>query len=443
MRKTLTKCKVHIGVACIIIGAICWNGGDPCHAQTPANLSPGLQEVLKLTKAQMAEDVIVGYINNSATAFHLTADEMLYLKDQGVSQPVISALLQAKAAPVAMPAPVPNPVVMPAPVPAPQPAATVVIRQPSVEMPPPTPPAPEVNFSYFHDQLAPFGTWVEVGGVPYWRPDRALQANPDWRPYYDMGKWVQTDNGLFWQSDYQWGDIPFHYGRWVRHPRMGWIWAPDYTWGPSWVFWRHGEADAAIGWAPLPVGAVFVEGAFMFNGVRVGVDFDFGLGEGAFTFVSYDHFHEGFFRLRGREYVGHIHGDRFHAFYGRSVIRNEFRRDEHGRFVNHGTGREHMERVTHGRVEHAKFEERRPVGDREHLSAQRAEVARRQAGPQAIRPGGEQGHGQPGKQVGPPTASSPVSKAFRPPTPASKPTPASAPSQKPLQSPPQKQLQKK
>jgi hypothetical protein len=250
-------------------------------------------------------------------------------------------------------------------------------------MAPPGPPAAEVNFNYFHDQLAPFGTWVQVGGAMYWRPDSALRANPDWRPYYDMGKWVQTDNGLFWQSDYQWGDIPFHYGRWVRDPVMGWLWAPDYEWGPAWVFWRHAEADGAIGWAPLPVGAVFVGGGFMYRGARVGIDFDFGLGEGMFVFVGYDHFHEGFFRMRGREWAWHIHGDRFHAFYGRSVLRNEFRRDEHGRFVNGGIGHERMERATHGRVEQAHFEERRPVGDRAALAHGAGEKPGEKAGGQA------------------------------------------------------------
>jgi uncharacterized caspase-like protein len=230
------------------------------------------------------------------------------------------------------------------------------------------PPASEPDFAYFHDQLAPFGTWVEVGGVPYWRPDSALRANPEWRPYYDMGQWIQTDNGLFWQSDYTWGDIPFHYGRWVRDPGMGWVWAPDYTWGPAWVFWRHAEADGAIGWAPLPVGAVFVDGVFMFNGVPVGAEFDFGLSAGVFTFVGHDHFHERFFRLRGREYAWHVHGDRFHEFYRRSVLRNEFRRDAHGRFVNEGIGRARLEHATQGRVTHTRFEERRPVGDRAALA---------------------------------------------------------------------------
>jgi hypothetical protein len=416
------KARLVIGIAWMITGAIGWNTENTCPAQTPAILSPEVQEVLKLTKQQMRDDVIVSYITNSGTAFHLTADDMVSLKEQGVSQPVIAAMLQSKAAvPVPQPAPpvianpgpAPAPIVNPAPVPAPQFAPAVVAQPPgpSAQVPPPAPPAVEVNFTYFHDQLAPFGSWVEIGGVPYWRPDGAIQANPDWRPYYDMGKWVQTDNGLFWQSDYQWGDIPFHYGRWVRDPRMGWLWAPDYEWGPAWVFWRHGEADAAIGWAPLPVGAVFVGGAFMFNGVRVGVDFDFGLGEGVFVFVGYDHFHEGFRRWGGHEWGYHIGPERLHGFYGRSVVRNEFRRDEHGMFVNHGIGREHMEHVTNGRMEHAAFVERHPVGDRNKLAA--------------VRP--EPGHPAGGAQA------QAANKVFRPPVPALKPA---VPAVKPPPAPP-------
>jgi hypothetical protein len=249
-----------------------------------------------------------------------------------------------------------------------------------------------VNFQYFHDQLSPYGTWVDVGGQMYWRPDGALAANPDWRPYYDMGRWVQTDNGLFWQSDYTWGDIPFHYGRWVLDPERGWLWAPDYTWGPAWVFWRHDEVGASIGWAPLPVGAVFVEGGFRYRGVVVGADFDFGMGEGCFVFIGYDHFH-----------AFHIGRDHIHEFYGRSVVRNEFRRDEHGRFVNNGIGRDRVEHLTH--VEHSNFEERHPVGDRDRVSAP--------------------AHAEPGKP-GEPQAAAPASKVFRPPTAAARPEAAAS-----------------
>ena len=399
------KARILIGLACIAIGLTCWPGNDSCQAQTPANLDDRLKQVIKLSQAQMTDDVIVNYIKGSGASYNLSVDDILYLKSQGVSPAVIAALQQTKTAVPANP--------NPASVAPPQSAPPSNPPPPAPQAEAPGPPAQEASLGYFHDQLTPFGAWVEIGGVQYWRPDSALRANPDWRPYYDMGRWVQTDNGLFWQSDYQWGDIPFHYGRWVLYPGMGWLWAPDLVWGPSWVFWRHAEADAAIGWAPLPVGAVFVDDAFMFNGVRVGVDFEFGLGEGCFTFVDYDHFHEGFFRMRGREYAYHIHGERFHEFYHRSVVRNEFRRDEHGRFVNNGIGRERMESATHGRLEHSSFEERHPVGDRNQLAAKRAEAGK---------PGEHPAAGGADKPVQASAAAKAApSKVFRPPAPAQKP----------------------
>jgi hypothetical protein len=302
---------------------------------------------------------------------------------------------------------------------------------------PPEPAAPSepvVNFDYFHAQLAPWGTWMQVGGVMYWRPDNAIAANPDWRPYYDNGKWVQTDNGLFWQSDYGWGDIPFHYGRWVRDPAQGWLWAPDYTWGPSWVFWRHAEADVSIGWAPLPPGSDFVDGALMFNGAAVALDYDFGLHEDSFTFVDYDHFHERYFRLRGREYLHHIDADRRREFYRRSVIRNEFRRDEHGRFVNNGIGRDRVEHLT--KVEHSRFEERSPVGDRDKLATQRTETAGARSGASAKAAAPKAGAAKPGTAK----AAAPVSKVFRPSAPktaAPSKTPPKAPSNPPSKAPSQ------
>jgi len=433
------RATMKVALACVTIGLMCWSGGIVCNAQTPpSNVSPDLQEVVKLSQAHMGDDVIMNYIRSTGKSYKLGADDIIYLNSQGVSQGVISTLQTASSANQNPPAVAPPAVASSSPPPPAPPALPV-----DGNAPPPDngtapsddtatqPPAQEVNFDYFHDQLAPFGTWVNVGGTMYWHPDQAIAANPDWRPYYDMGQWVQTDNGLFWQSDYTWGDIPFHYGRWVLDPVQGWLWAPDYTWGPSWVFWRQDEVDGAIGWAPLPVGAVFVGGALMFNGVAVGVDFDFGLGDGYFTFVDYDHFHEGFFRMRGHEWAHHIDRERLHGFYGRSRPRNEFSRDEHGRFVNNGIGRDRLESVTHGRLAHQGFEERNPVGDRKQLAAQRVEEARKQAviKPGEQRPGqpvakpGEQRPGQPVAKPGeqrpgqPPTPAS-VSKVFRPPTPA-------------------------
>ncbi len=379
---------LQVALAWMTIGWMCWSVGHTCNAQTPpSNLSPDLQEVVKLSQAHMGDDVIVNYIRNSGKSYKLSADDLIYLNSQGVSQGVISAL-QTATSPSPNPPPVAAAPATPAsyaPTPAaagpvpPGPAPAPAMMAPSPAAPPAG--APPVSLDYFHAQLAPFGTWVEVPGYGLcWRPDSAIRANPDWRPYYDMGQWVQTDNGLFWQSEYTWGDIPFHYGRWVLVPGRGWFWAPDLEWGPAWVFGRLAEAAGAIGWAPWPVGAVFVGGGFMYRGARVGIDFDFGLGEGVFVFVGYDHFHEGFFRMRGREWAWHIGGERFHAFYGRSVLRNEFRRDEHGRFVKEGIGHDRMARATHGRVEQAHVEERRPVGDRAALAHGAAEKPGEKAG---------------------------------------------------------------
>lgn len=225
----------------------------------------------------------------------------------------------------------------------------------------PPPPAQVVNYDYFHDQLAPYGTWTSIAGYGRcWHPDAAISADPEWRPYYDMGQWIYSENGWFWQSNYGWGDIPFHYGNWVIISGFGWMWVPGYTWGPAWVFWREAESDGCIGWAPLPPGAVFVGGGWTFHGIHYGVDFDFGLGENYFVFVGCDHFHDGFFRMRGHEYAFHVPREQVHTFYGRSVLRNDFRRDKEGRLVNDGVGRDRIEHLTQRREEVTHFQERNP-----------------------------------------------------------------------------------
>jgi hypothetical protein len=105
----------------------------------------------------------------------------------------------------------------------------------------------EVDVTLFYDVLAPHGDWSWV--TPWgwvWSP-RGVPAG--WRPY-THGRWVFTDLGWTWISDWPWGWAPFHYGRWVRPPGVGWIWVPGREWAPAWVAWRWGEGW--IGWAPLP-----------------------------------------------------------------------------------------------------------------------------------------------------------------------------------------------
>ncbi len=263
----------------------------------PVNLSPAAAEVLRLATSGVGDDVVLAYIQNSQAPFNLTADNVLYLKDQGLSSQVTSAMLsrdtalrgqtqQYAPAPVAPAAPPPAAPAAPAPAVQPAaPAAPVAVAAPA----PTYVTSPPADVTYFYNDLSPYGTWVYLEGYGWcWQP-RAVVISPAWRPYCDGGYWVYTDAGWYWQSTYSWGWAPFHYGRWYAHPRCGWVWMPDRVWGPAWVTWR--VAGDSCGWAPLPPHADFdVRMGWRFNGVAVGASFDFGLGVGAFTFVGFGDF---------------------------------------------------------------------------------------------------------------------------------------------------------
>ena len=260
-------------------------------ATAPVNLSPGAAEVVRLAGSGVSDDVVLAYIQNSQAPFNLSADAVLYLKDIGLSPQVISAMLShdstlrnqpqqyAPAAPVqATPPPV-----------APETAAPAEPPPPATAPPPAYVTSAPADVNYFYNDLSPYGTWVSLEGYGWcWQP-RTVVISRGWRPYCDGGHWVYTDAGWFWQSDYSWGWAPFHYGRWYQHPRCGWVWTPDRVWGPAWVTWR--ASGDACGWAPLPPHASFdVRLGWRYNGVSVGASFDFGLGIGAFAFVSFGDF---------------------------------------------------------------------------------------------------------------------------------------------------------
>src|ERR1700761_3860285 len=104
-----------------------------------------------------------------------------------------------------------------------------------------------VSFQTFYDQLANQGTWIQSKDYGYvWQP---TETDPNWRPY-TYGHWVNTDQGMTWDSDEQFGWATYHYGRWVNLDGTGWVWVPGYTWAPAWVSWRQDQDD--VGWAPLP-----------------------------------------------------------------------------------------------------------------------------------------------------------------------------------------------
>jgi hypothetical protein len=106
----------------------------------------------------------------------------------------------------------------------------------------------------FRPTLDPYGTWVDdqrYGTV--WVPNRDAVGS-DFAPYVSAGHWALTDDGdWIWQSDYPFGDVVFHYGRWVWVPGTGWAWVAGRRYANAWVNWRVANDDYGyIGWAPMP-----------------------------------------------------------------------------------------------------------------------------------------------------------------------------------------------
>jgi len=299
--------------AAAIVVLAAWTAGTSSYAQPAGDTFGNLQEIVKFTQAHMSDDVIITYIKTSGKAYPTSADAILYLNNQGVSQPVLAALLAAGGAPVG-----------PAPAAAPAPPETPTI-------------------DYFQAHLTPYGQWVDVPGVgAAWVPAEA--NNLLWRPYMDAGHWQFTDAGWFWQSDYPWGDMAFHYGRWVNNGFTGgrWAWVPGYNWAPSWVSWREGAGG--MGWAPLPWDVEFHVGSGLFwHGGPVVAGVDFGLGFGAFVFVGTDHFWGGNYNL----YV--FDEGRSRVFFEHSTFNVGYRM-EGGHLMAEGLGRDHIAQITHHEV---------------------------------------------------------------------------------------------
>ena len=288
-------------------------------------------EVLRMSEAGISDDVITSYIQNAASTYMLEANQIVYLRDVGVSSAVLNALVthsQAAASGQAAEA-----------------ASGATSAQTAFSQETPSATAPStapVNgpADGYYDALAPYGTWLDLPAYGWcWQPT-VVVVNPAWQPYCNEGSWLWTDCGWYWNSNYAWGWAPFHYGRWCRHPGYGWLWCPDRVWGPAWVSWRH--YPGYCGWAPLPPGACFTAGrGWTFNGVAVGFDFGFGLGPNWFTFCDYANF-------SGRHPFEHFrHGHDADRFFHESTVNNDFAADPHHGIINRGVDPARIEAVTH------------------------------------------------------------------------------------------------
>lgn len=336
-------------------------------------LSPALAEVVRLLQAGVAEEVLLAYVTNSTEVFNIGTDEILYLHDLGAPPTVVASLIQRDSSPemlarkqaaasssplpagFALNKPAPNLFSTQSPVTPPQsappgalnatnapPQTAATLPAPPIAYEPPVMEQPE-NVSYFYDELAPYGNWVEINGYGRcWRPTIAVW-NSGWRPYGDGGHWLWSNCGWYWYSDYSWGWAPFHYGRWSCPDGIGWVWVPGTCWGPAWVSWRY--SSAYCGWAPLPPSAHFVLGhGFFHHGVSVGVGFNWDLRDRDFLFVPTGRFCDA---RPSRFYLSASHANT--VFKETSVVNNYVTVNK-TTVVNHGVGFERIASATRGNI---------------------------------------------------------------------------------------------
>src|SRR5262245_2187472 len=91
-----------------IVGATVFGAVSPAAAEvSPAaatsseqvQLSYGVEDVLKLVRAKVGEDVIVAFVQNSGRRYTLTASEIVFLQKEGATDRVITAMLNQNQRP--------------------------------------------------------------------------------------------------------------------------------------------------------------------------------------------------------------------------------------------------------------------------------------------------------------------------------------------------------
>jgi hypothetical protein len=102
----------------------------------------------------------------------------------------------------------------------------------------------------FRPTLDPHGTWVDDSAYgTVWVPNQD-EVGGDFVPYETDGQWDYVDGDYSWDSDFDWGWVCFHYGRWA-FVNGTWLWIPGRAYAPAWVDWRLTNDDPTyLGWAP-------------------------------------------------------------------------------------------------------------------------------------------------------------------------------------------------
>jgi hypothetical protein len=141
----------------------------PSSEVAPVQLSADVWDVLRLAHGKVGDPAIIAYIKNSGKVYSLGASEILYLREQGLSDEVVMAMLnQRRNVAANVPATAPQPILQ-AP---PQPAPTVQ----------PVAPAESSQQPQYAAAAQPQTTYVQA--APVYSQPAPVYVYPQTYPYY-------------------------------------------------------------------------------------------------------------------------------------------------------------------------------------------------------------------------------------------------------------------
>jgi hypothetical protein len=133
-------------------------------------LAFGVSEVLRLQQAAVGDSTIIAYIKNSGNSYALNADQIIYLRQKGVSDTVVSTMLNQPRAGVAA-------------------ASSTVTAQPAA--------ATAYSGQVSTATVAPAVTYVQTTPAPAY-----YYAQPYYQPYYyyDYGWYPPVSFSFGWRG---------------------------------------------------------------------------------------------------------------------------------------------------------------------------------------------------------------------------------------------------
>jgi hypothetical protein len=197
------------GLMLAVAGFVWWAWKAPAQDTSATGTAPlpyGIAQVIKLEQARIGDDTVIAYINNSGDTYALNAGQIIYLRQQGVSDAVLTAMLtQSRAAAASAVAPQYA---------APAPQATVDAQ-------------PPVNY-------------VQTAPADYSYDNYPTYYYPNYSSYYPYYNYYGY-YGWPWRVGWGWG---WYGGGW----HWGWHGGGNAGWHGSWGGGWHGGGWTGGGW---------------------------------------------------------------------------------------------------------------------------------------------------------------------------------------------------